>query len=442
MKDRLLTAADILPTLNRALPASEEAESGVLSCLLQDPRYIIANVSTMPPSLFAHAGRQEIFMALVDAACENYPIDPVSLTHRLRNTGRLENVGGASYISELYSYVPLPSHFGHYLTILRNLYSQRKHIEAHAQALDRLFSAQDSAVAGTLDEIKGIMEEAGKMPGQLLKSYSMAECMDSLIAEIEERAKNPGKLAGISTGFPTIDKHTGGMMPGQVWVFAGEPGDGKSTIIQNLAEFSALNGHKVRWYSLEMTRNEQMLRVVSSASQIDNGKLYTGALSKGESQGLTSAAIRLKRCQVQLVEVEDATATDIFADIERSDAEIIVVDYLQLMDDGSARKSDTREGVLASISRRQKRLARRTGKTILTASQLNDSGKLRESRAIGQDADKVFMLKKFNLEDSETGFDDERRKLWNDKNRGGKRHWELPLRFLGSIFQFREESEQ
>lgn len=439
MKDKLLTAADILPTLNRALPASEEAESGVLSCLLQDPRYIAANVGTMPPALFAHAGRQEIFVTLVDAACEGRPVDPVSLTHRLRNIGRLENVGGAAYLSELYAYVPLPSHFGHYLGILRNLYSQRRHIEAHAQALDRLFSAQDTSVAGTLDEIKGIMEEAGKMPGQLLKSYSMAECLDSLLSEIEERSMHPGRLAGISTGFPTIDKHTGGMMAGQVWVFAGEPGDGKSTIIQNLAEFSAMAGHKVRWYSLEMTRNEQMLRVVSSAAAVDNGKLYTGALSVGEQQGVKSAAARLKRCSVELVEVEDATATDIFADIERSDCEIVVVDYLQLMEDSSARKSDTREGVLASISRRQKRLARRTGKTILTASQLNDAGKLRESRAIGQDADKVFMLKKFDLEDSETGFDDERRKLWNDKNRGGKRHWELPLRFLGSIFQFRED---
>jgi replicative DNA helicase len=111
------------------------------------------------------------------------------------------------------------------------------------------------------------------------------------------------------------------------------------------------------------------------------------------------------------------------------------------MEDSSARKSDTREGVLASISRRQKRLARRTGKVILTASQLNDSGKLRESRAIGQDADKVFMLKKCTDENSETGLNDAMRTLWCDKSRGGKRHWELKLKFLGSIFQFREHTE-
>ena len=442
MNKSIPTTADILATLNRALPASDDAEKGVLSCLLQSPERLASNLHTMPPGLFHFATNQEIFVTMVDACVDGITIEPVSLTHRLRRLGRLDHVGGAAAISELYGFVPIPSQFTYYLATLRELFSQRKHIEAHARSLDRLLSAQEGEVAATIDETKGLLEEAGKMPGQLLKSYSMAECMDSLIAEIEERAKNPGKLAGISTGFPTIDKHTGGMMGGQVWVFAGEPGDGKSTIIQNLAEFSGLAGHSVRWYSLEMTRNEQMLRVVSSAAKIDNGKLYTGSLSKGEGQSLTSAAGRLKRCQVQLVEVEDATATDIFADIERSDAEIVVVDYLQLMEDASARKSDTREGVLASISRRQKRLARRTGKTILTASQLNDSGKLRESRAIGQDADKVFMVRKFEDEKAETGFDDERRNLWAEKNRGGKRHWNLPLRFLGSIFQFREENEE
>ena len=141
---------------------------------------------------------------------------------------------------------------------------------------------------------------------------------------------------------------------------------------------------------------------------------------------------------MELVDVEDATASEIFADIERSDCKVVVLDYLQLLDDVSPRKSDTREGILANISRRQKSLARRTGKTIITASQLNDGGKLRESRAIGQDADKVLIIRKCEDKRSDTGFDDSKRQLWCEKNRGGARHWELPLQFLGSVFQFRE----
>jgi replicative DNA helicase len=442
VKSTIPTAADILPTLNRALPASDDAEKGVLSCLMQMPERLASNLHTMPPGLFHYPANQEIFVTMVDSVLDGITIDPVSLTHRLRRMGRLDHVGGAAGISELYGFVPIPSQFAYYLATLRELFSQRKHIEAHARALDRLLSAQEGSVASTLDEVKGLLEEAGKMPGQLLRSFTLTEALDPLFAEIEERSKHPGRLPGIRTGFLTIDKNTGGMMPGQVWVFAGEPGDGKSTIIQNCAEAAAIDGHRVRWYPLEMPHNEQMLRLVASASKVDNGNLYSGKLSMGEQQALQSASARLKRCNVELVDVEDATATDIFADIERSDAEVVVVDYLQLMEDSSARKSDTREGVLASISRRQKRLARRTGKTILTASQLNDAGKLRESRAIGQDADKVFMIKKHADDKAETGFDDERRKLWCEKNRGGKRHWELPLRFLGSIFQFREEDAE
>ena len=413
---------------------------GVLSCLLQNPHLLTTHFNVMPPDLFYHTGHREIFTTLVDELVCGRPVDPPSLTLRLRTLGRLENVGGAAFIATLFTFVPIPSHFSHYLSVLREFWIQRRNIEAHARSLELLFTADTQAIAKTLDDIKGLLEEAGKAPGQPLKSFSMAESIDGLLAEIEERSKNPGKLAGITTGFPTIDKNTGGMMPGQVWVFAGEPGDGKSTIMQNLAESAAGSGHKVRWYPLEMPHKEQSLRLLASTAQVDNGSLYNGVLTRGEHSALSSACRTLKTRQIELVDVEEASATDIFADIERSDAEVIVVDYLQLMDDTGIRKSDTRENVLAGISRRQKRLARRTGKTILTASQLNDQGKLRESRAIGQDADKVFTVEKW-LDEKKSEPDDARRRMRCDKNRGGKRGWKMDLRFLGSIFQFREDSE-
>jgi len=433
------TAEDILPTLNRPMPFSDEAEKGVLSCILQDPERLTRAFNAMPTALFYHEGNREIFTTMVDELVANRPIDPVSLTHRLRSNGRLDHVGGAASISELYSFVPVASHFQYYLGTLRTLYTQRKNIEAHVKALDGLFKTSEADLPAALDAAKGLIEEAGKMPGQALKSRSVAESIGPLLDEIEVRAANPGRLPGITTGMTTLDKHTGGMMPGQVWVFAGEPGDGKSTIMQNLAEAAAAEGNRVRWYPLEMTHNEQVLRLLASSAGVDNSKIYSGIMARGEQMALTGACGRLQRLKIDLVDVEDATATDILADMERSDAPIIVLDYLQLLDDSGGRKSDTRETVLANISRRAKRLARRTGKTILTASQLNDSGRLRESRAIGQDADKVFLVKKFEDKNSETGFDDERRILWCDKNRGGRRHWEVPLRFMGSVFQFKEE---
>ncbi len=431
---------DLLGSFNRALPFSDDAEKGVLSCFLQEPERLARSLNAMPPSLFYHEGNRELFTVMVDEVVAGKPIDPVSLTHRLRNQGRLDILGGAAAISELYAFVPFHAHLQFYLSTLRTLLTQRQNIEAHARALDALFSADETQVIKALDDAKGLLEEAGKLPGQPLRSRSLMESIDPLITEIEERSRNPGRLPGISTGFGCIDKNTGGMMPGQVWVFAGEPGDGKSTIMQNLAEAAAKEGHRVRWYPLEMPHNEQVLRLVASSAMVDNGALYSGVLRIGEQQALAGAMRRLKQLKIDLVEVEEASATDILADIERCDAPIIVLDYLQLMDDTGSRKSDTRETVLAGISRRTKRLARRTGKTILTASQLNDNGRLRESRAIGQDADKVFMVQKFMNPDNKT-HDDERRKLRCDKNRGGRRGWEADLRFMGSIFQFREEVE-
>ena len=423
------------------MPHSDEAEKGVLSCLLQSPERIAPNLHTMPPAMFYSASNREVFAILAELTAAGKPIELVSITHRLRNSGRLERAGGPSALTDLYTFVPSAAHFQFYLATLRELWSQRKHIEAHAQALDKLFAAKDGEVASVIETVKGLLEDAGRMPGQLLKSYTLAAALPGLLDEIEHRLANPGHLPGIRTGFETVDKKTGGMQPGQVWVFAGEPGDGKSTIMQNCAESAAIDGKKVRWYPLEMPRNEQMMRLLSSGAGVDNSKLATGEISRGEQQALSAAIRRMQGYNVELVEVEDATATDIFADVEKSDCDVVLIDYLQLMEDTSPRKSDTREGILASISRRQKRLARRTGKVILTASQLNDGGKLRESRSIGQDADKVFLIRKCRDDSQDGGNDDARRTLWCDKNRGGARHWGQEMRFLGSIFQFKEASE-
>jgi replicative DNA helicase len=432
------TTEEVLSTLNRALPFSDDAERGVLSCLMQSPERIASNLHSMPPDLFYSPPNREVFTTLVDLVVAGKPVDPVTVMHSVRSLGKLDLVGGPGAISELFSFVPIPSHFAFYLSTVRELHKQRKHIGAHARSLSVLFAARDGEVAAAVDATKGIIEDAGQDAGQLLKSYTVAQSLDPLMQEIEERSRLGSAIAGIPTGLATLDKRTGGMLPGQVWVAAGEPGDGKSCLLQTMAEAAALAGHAVRWYPLEMPRNEQMLRLLSSAARVDNGSLYTGKLTNGEQQSIAAACRRLKDYPMELVDVEDATASDIFADIERSDCKVVVLDYLQLLDDVSPRKSDTREGILANISRRQKSLARRTGKTIITASQLNDGGKLRESRAIGQDADKVLIIRKCEDKRSDTGFDDSKRQLWCEKNRGGARHWELPLQFLGSVFQFRE----
>lgn len=443
MTARPPTVEELLPTLNRALPASDEAERGLLSYAMHHPEWLAKSLGRVHSGLFYHAQSRAIFETMADELGCGRGIQPNLLTHRLRESGKLDNAGGPGELSLIFGLMPTNAMARYYLEIANEAHVARQNIYAHARALDSLFSVSTGtgAVSDRLEEIKGYLEDASRMPGKLLKSKTLKESAGEVFAKIHERLANPGKLPGFTTGLPTLDRRTGGLQPCHVWVFGGEPGDGKSTIMQNCVEAAAEAGAKVRWYPLEMPTSEQTFRILCSQARLGNDDLYWGMLSPAQQQALQNAMGRMERLGIELVEVEDATATDILADIERSDCDIAVVDYLQLMEDGGTRKSDTRETILASISRRQKRLARRSGKCIVTASQLNDYGKLRESRAIGQDADKVMLVQKVEDKDSDTGFDDARRRLLADKNRGGQRHWALPLRFLGSIFQFREEVE-
>jgi replicative DNA helicase len=445
--ERIPTAEELLATLDRPLPVEAEAENGLLSCLLQEPNRI-TSAKVLPPTAFAQESAQLLYDLFIELYDGDKPLDPILVTKALRERGLLEKAGGPAHISEIFAFAPIPAHFGHYYQIVAECYEERRQIHAHARALHAIQNRGQRSIHAVMDEVKGILEEAQHAPGKLLSRRHVYEVAEEVFGQIQDRAENPGKLAGFTTGLATLDEKTGGMQAGQVWVFAGMPGDGKSTIIQNMAEAACKTGARIGWYPLEMPDTEQTFRIISSLSEVDNQALYSGMLSRGQQEAISAAMTRMEKLGIELVNTDGATATTIIADIEQANYDIAVVDYLQLLEDDGTKRNASREQIISDISRRLKKLAVRSKTCILTASQLNDSGKLRESRAIGQDADKVFIIQKCPA-DREEGrnpqtiqegaeFDDSRRILWADKNRGGKRHFELPLRFLGNIFQFRE----
>jgi replicative DNA helicase len=223
------------------------------------------------------------------------------------------------------------------------------------------------------------------------------------------------------------------MQGGRVWVIAGKPGDGKSVLMQNFLESAVALGKKVRIYPLEMTQQEQAYRLLCSQGNLDNQSVWKGMMTRAEQAALMDAVKKLGIARCDIVDVNGASASEILADIEQSDCDVAMVDYLQLMEDDGNKKG-SREEIIASISRRLKRTAVKCGKVILTASQLNDFGQLRESRAIGQDADHVVYIEK--VDD-----DDTKRLLKCIKNRTGERFWEKQLDFLGQFYKFREQHE-
>jgi len=237
-------------------------------------------------------------------------------------------------------------------------------------------------IPAALNEAEKMIETASKIQGKPLASKGIGELTITLIEDIEKRMLAGGALVGISTGFPFIDSKTGGMQGGRVWVIAGKPGDGKSVLMQNFLESAVALGKKVRIYPLEMTQQEQAYRLLCSQGNLDNQSVWKGMMTRAEQAALMEAV----------------------------------------------------EEIIASISRRLKRTAVKCGKVILTASQLNDFGQLRESRAIGQDADHIIYIEKVDDDDS-------KRLIKCIKNRTGERFWEKQLDFLGQFYKFREQAE-
>lgn len=420
----------------------EAGEDFILSAFANNPQVMQRHLHAITPEMLKPDNRP-IFRELVNTIVSGETPDLIVTTAKLRQTGELEAIGGAYRMNQIWLCEPHPSQIPHWITQIRQNYEARKRLETLETARQTLETA---LVTGTdLSEayatIDALWADAGKIPGKPLASKSMGQLAADVVDEVQARMQRGGAIPGIPTGFQMLDKHTLGMQPGKVWVVAGRPGDGKSVLMQNFVEAALDAGKRVRIYPLEMSQQEQAMRVLCSQGQLDNGRLGWGMMTRAEEAAMAHAIQRMKSMACDVVDTDGASASDILADIEQSDADVVMVDYLQLMED-TGRKGANREEIIAGISRRLKRTAKKAGKMVLTASQLNDQGQLRESRAIGQDADAVFQIDK--IEPSKNASADEvdnRRNLFCQKLRGGKRYWTIPLVFLGHIYQFREQTE-
>ena len=410
-------------------------EELLISIFCQYPQFLSKHIHAITADMFSPMLRP-VFIELVNTIGRDETPELVSFTANLQHLGKLEEIGGAFRLTELFTgYVS-----GHNISLavseLRQRYELVQRVQAYKDALELTEQAIDlplNEIPAILSEAEKVIEGASKIQGKPLASQSIGDLTMTLIEDIEKRVQAGSKLPGISTGFPFIDLKTGGMQGGRVWVIAGKPGDGKSVLMQNFLESAVALGKKVRIYPLEMTQQEQAYRLLCSQGNLDNQSVWKGMMTRAEQQAMLAAVKSLSKAQCDIVDVNGATATEILADIEQSDCDVAMVDYLQLMEDDGNKKG-SREEIIASISRRLKRTAVKCGKVILTASQLNDFGQLRESRAIGQDADHIIYIEKVDE-------DDTKRLLKCIKNRTGERFWEKEMDFLGQYYKFRQAHE-
>lgn len=379
-------------------PHSIEAEQSALGCALLDPQQAMTELMARfgeDDDVFFDGKNATIFHALRYLYNEGIPINTISLVERLKAMGSLEvGAGGIAYVSSLMDASPAASSVDYFAQVIEEKAMLRKMIGVCQNALTTLYNESEpvSAVLSQIErEILSVRRTGGK------ETPSMKELVVQAVDEFERLFLTQGKIGGLSTGLPDLDALTDGLHPNEMIVIAGYPGSGKSAIAMNIAECVAMDQRlPVGIFSLEMSAKRLVMRLMSSRARVNARKVKNGEIEEGEFNRLTCASLSLRSAPFQFCDLSDMSISKLRAKarqmIQAADIKLLVIDYLQLMT-GATGKDTSREQEVAAISRGIKQMATEFQIPVIVLSQLNDDGKLRESRAIGQDADAVWVLK-------------------------------------------------
>jgi replicative DNA helicase len=396
-------------SLQKLPPQNIEAEQMVLGAILIENDSINKVVETLSPDDFYKDTHRRIFKAMLDMFETGDAIDLVTLSDALRGKTGLEAVGGASYLATLVSLVPTAANIKYHARIVREKAVLRKLIHSATDIITQ--SYEDSRTVVNIDELldraeKSIFEIA---QGKIKDSFvSMKNIVGHSFAIVERLYEKKEMVTGLATGFLDLDERTSGFQQSDLIIIAGRPSMGKTAFCLNIAAYAAIEkGQSVAIFSLEMSKEQLVLRMLGSESRVDAHKLRTGHLSDRDWTPLSTAAGRLAEAPIFIDDTAAISVLETRAKARRLKADqgldLIIVDYLQLMrgrgDEGS------REQEISNISRSLKALAKELQVPVIALSQLNRAvetrpGKekrpmladLRESGAIEQDADVILFI--------------------------------------------------
>jgi len=395
--------------IDRLPPHSIEAEQGVLGCILLAPNDCIGECIEKMRSgaeVFYDLRHQTIFQALVEMFQQTQGIDLLTLQQRLKDAQQLENVGGLAYLSSLPDKAPSGAHLGYYIDIVLEKHLLRKMIQTCGGIMSRVYD-YEGQVEPLLDEVERdilkIAEE--RVSGAAI---TIKELVNRAITKIEEYHHNQGMLTGIPTGFADFDKMTTGLHEGEMIVIAARPSVGKTSLAMNIVEHVALD-HKVPVgvFSLEMTAEQLVLRMLCSRSRVNLRSIRDGFLAERDFPKLTGSAGKLAASPLFIDDTSGLSILQLRAKARRMwqqyGIKLFVIDYLQLLN-STSRRAENRQQEIADISGGIKALAKELKAPIIVLSQLNRElekrgpgerprlSDLRESGSIEQDADLVGLM--------------------------------------------------
>lgn len=384
-------------------PHSLDAEQSVIGSLLVDARAIEDVVETLSPEDFYRVSNGDIFRACVELYRDGEPIDNVTVAERLSKMGALERAGGRAQLAVLQSSVPTSANVAHYARIVQQ-FSLRRQLNAASIQISRM--ANDEQV-----EADRILQDA-----QQLLFKIAADEFNSPIASVTDvlrevldayEARKPGELSGLPTGFPDLDRRLNGLKSGEVYIIAARPNMGKTSWALQVARSIAESGTPAVIFSLEMSKEQIMIRLLCQEARIDAQKFERHELNDREFERITKASGPLSEAAIH---IDDSARLDEIKILHRarqlarqSKAGVVVIDYIQLLEAHFSNPTN-RVAEVTAISRAMKAMARDLKIPVLAVSQLSRAPEarkgdhrpmmsdLRESGALEQDAAAVAFL--------------------------------------------------
>lgn len=390
--------------IDKIPPQNLEAEMAVLGSMMLDREAIGHAIELLNGSCFYRDANKKIYSAITKLYDENKAVDLITLTEELKKTNSIDEVGGPAYITSIVSSVPTSANIIHYAKIVKEKMLLRNLINAATTIASDCYNA-DEEVDTIVDKAEQtIFDIASKKIES--RFVPLREVIKSSIETIDNLYQRKENITGIATGFRDLDMKTAGLQRSDLIVIAGRPSMGKSALASCMAEhIGVVEKIPVAFFSLEMSKEQLVQRMLCSHARVDAHKVRTGFLSQADWPRLVSAAGKLSEAPIYIDDSPGITVMELRAKARRMkaqfDIKVIILDYLQLMQ-GPAR-SENRQQEISEISRSLKALARELNVPLISISQLSRAveqrsdhrpqlSDLRESGAIEQDADLVILL--------------------------------------------------
>ena len=438
--------------MDRLPPQDLGAEQGVLGGMMLSKDAIADVVEKLRSNDFYRPAHELIYEAIIDLYGRGEPADFVTVADALREKGNLEKVGGAPYLADLIDAVPTAANAGFYAEIVAERATLRRLVEAGTRIVQLGFAADGGEVDAAVNEAQAQVYSVTDRTKS--EDYvKLSEVIEPTMDFIEMLQSRGGQVNGVPTGFAEFDELTQGLHPGQMIIFAGRPAMGKTTLGMDVMRSAAIhNGMASAIFSLEMDRQEIMMRIMAAEAQVPMSRLRDGTVDDQDWARLALATTRFMDAPLYIDDSANMTLMEIRAKCRRlkqkADLKLVVIDYLQLMSSG--KRVESRQQEVSEFSRALKLLAKEIEVPVIAISQLNRGNEqrtdkkpmmsdLRESGSIEQDADLIVLIHRedyYEKESARAGEAD----LIVAKHRNGATKT-IPVAFEGHYSRFKDMAQ-